>query len=219
MFIIKPLIILNILFIGVLMSVKTKESVRKVIWNEMITQGISRSDYYGRIPDFIGSKHAAELLRKTNEWKKSDIIFVSPDTAQIKVRENCLIDGKTLIMASPKLLNGYIIINPKSVVGCKKEAAINGAFNYGTELESFPVVDMVVEGSVAFDLSGGRLGKGGGYGDMEISHLVEKGAIKFNTPIVSTVHDIQIIEDVPNEFHDQKINMIVTPQNVFRINP
>lgn len=54
---------------------------------------------------------------------------------------------------------------------------------------------------------------------MEISHLLEIGSIKFNTPVVSTVHDIQIIEDVPNESHDQKINMIVTPQNVIRINP
>ena len=77
---------------------------------------------------------------------------------------------------------------------------------------------MVVEGSVAVDMSGGRLGKGGGYGDMEISHLMEVGSTKFNTPVVSTVHDIQIIEDVPKEAHDQKINMIVTPKNVFRIN-
>ena len=168
----------------------------------------------------IGSKRAAEMLRNTSEWKKSDIIFVSPDTAQIKVRENCLIDGKTLIMASPKLLNGYIIINPKYVEEYEKEAAtIKGALKYGTEVKSFPVVDMVVEGSVAVDISGGRLGKGGGYGDMEISHLLEIGSIKFNTPVVSTVHDIQIIEDVPSESHDQKINMIVTPQNVIRINP
>jgi 5-formyltetrahydrofolate cyclo-ligase len=202
------------------MFVKTKQSMRKMIWNEMITQGISGSDFYGRIPDFKGSKQAAELLRKTSEWKKSFTIFVSPDTAQKKVRENCLIDGKTLIMATPKLLNGYIIINPKSVEGCEKEAAtIKGAFDCGITLESFPVVDMVVEGSVAVDISGGRLGKGGGYGDMEISHLIEMGAIQINTPIVSTVHDIQIIENVPNESHDQKINMIVTPQNVFRINP
>ena len=202
------------------MFVETKESVRKMIWNEMITRGISRSDFYGRIPDFKGSKSAAELLRNTCEWKNSAIIFVSPDTAQIKVRENCLIDGKTLIMATPKLLNGYIIINPKHVEGSEKEAAsIKGAFNFGAEIESFPLVDMVVEGSVAVDMSGGRLGKGGGYGDMEISHLVEVDSININTPVVSTVHDIQIIDDVPNESHDQKINMIVTPQNVFRINP
>ncbi len=161
------------------MFVGTKESVRKMIWNEMITQGISRSDAYGRIPDFNGSKRAAEMLRNTCEWKKSVIIFVSPDTAQIKVRENCLIDGKTLIMASPKLLNGYIIIKPKYVKEHEKEAAtIKGAFKYGTEVKSFPVVDMVVEGSVAVDISGGRLGKGGGYGDMEISHLLDIGSIK-----------------------------------------
>ncbi|MFY9638164.1 MAG: 5-formyltetrahydrofolate cyclo-ligase, partial [Methanobacterium sp.] len=77
--------------------------------------------------------------------------------------------------------------------------------------------DMVVEGSVAVDKFGGRLGKGGGYGDVEITFLQYQKVIGTETPIVSTVHESQILERVPLESHDKKINMIVTPDRVLRI--
>lgn len=76
---------------------------------------------------------------------------------------------------------------------------------------------MVVEGSVAVDTSGGRLGKGKSYGDSEISKLFHEEVIGKNTPIATTVHEIQIVSSVPMEAHDQKINMIATPQRVIRI--
>jgi 5-formyltetrahydrofolate cyclo-ligase len=198
--------------------VDTKESIRKMIWDLMVNDGITKTDCRGRIPLFKGSENAANLLRSTREWKEASTIFVSPDTAQIKVRENVLLDKKLLIMASPNLLNGFIQIVPTDVTGSEEEAStIEGAFKYGEILESFPEVDMVVEGSVAVDGNGGRLGKGGGYGDMEISFLFNKGLIKFNTPIVSTIHEIQLLGSVPLESHDRKINMVVTPERVIRI--
>ena len=62
-------------------------------------------------------------------------------------------------MASPKLLKGYLKVRPEDVKGSEKEAStIEGAFKYGKNLESLPKVDMVVEGSVAVDVNGGRLG-------------------------------------------------------------
>lgn len=196
----------------------TKESVRKMIWELMEEEGISRSNSIGRIPDFHGSGRAADLLQNSIEWNEAVTIFVSPDTAQRKVRENALYDGKLLIMASPKLLKGYIVLELSHGEGCEKEAStIEGAFKYGKKLEIFPKVDMVVEGSVAVDKCGGRLGKGGGYGDMEISNLQYQKAIDFTTPIVSTVHEKQMIKRVPLESHDQKINMVVTPARVLRI--
>ena len=76
---------------------------------------------------------------------------------------------------------------------------------------------MVIEGSVAVDIYGERLGKGGGYGDMEISYLKNNKLINPNTPIVTTVHEIQIIERIPSEPHDEKINMIITPERILRI--
>lgn len=195
-----------------------KTSLRMEVWDEMETRGISRSDPHGRIPDFEGSDIAADLLKETDEWKDSNVIFVSPDTAQRKVRENVLVDKKTLIMPTPKILNGYLIVNPSTCEGKEREAStIKGAFKFGYGLKLFPEVDLVVEGSVAVDLNGNRLGKGGGYGDMEISHLIESHSIGVETSVLSTVHETQIIDRVPVEPHDQKINMIVTPERVLRI--
>jgi 5-formyltetrahydrofolate cyclo-ligase len=194
-----------------------KESIRLMIWNTLTDRGISYPDCNGRIPDFKGSDIAADNLKSSSEWKSSNTIFVSPDTAQLKVRENALNDGKILIMASPKMLNGFIIINPSDVSGNESEAStIDGAFKYGKRIDTIPNVDMVVEGSVAVDKYGGRLGKGRGYGDREIDILIKQRSIGENTPIVSTVHEMQIIDKIPMEGHDQKINMIVTPEKIMR---
>ena len=195
-----------------------KEAQRSTIYNNMIKAKLSKPYCLGRIPDFNGANEAAKNLRTTVEWKMSQIIFTSPDTALIKVRENVMLDKKCLIMASPKILNGYIVLKLKDVINHEKEAAtIKGAFMYGKRIDDLPQVDMVVEGSVAVDKYGGRLGKGGGYGDREIEFLRKNNSINTETPVVSTVHEIQIIEGVATEPHDQKLNMVVTPERILRI--
>lgn len=116
----------------------TKESVRKMIWELMEEEGISRSNSIGRIPDFHGSGRAADLLQNSIEWNEAVTIFVSPDTAQRKVRENALYDGKLLIMASPKLLKGYIVLELSHGEGCEKEAStIEGLLNTVKSLKYF----------------------------------------------------------------------------------
>ena len=195
-----------------------KQKLRKTIYNDLIEHQISTIHCIGRIPDFKGSEEAAENLRQTLEWNMSHTIFVSPDTAQRKVRENALMDNKLLIMVTPKIQDGYLKLDPESLQKHENEASTKeGAFKYGKKIDELPKVDLVVEGSVAVDLEGGRLGKGGGYGDREIEYLKKTGSIKPDTPILSTVHNLQIIEQVPTEGHDQKINMIVTPDKVLRI--
>lgn len=195
-----------------------KENLRKEIWDKLYTQKISLKSPYGRIPSFKGSTEAAKLLRKTDEWINSEIIFTSPDTAIIKVREYALKDKKILIMASPKLKKGYLLINPFNVLNKEKEAStISGAYKLAQPITKFPKVDIVIEGSVAVDLDGNRLGKGGGYADREISHLISQNSINYKTPIVTIVHENQIVDLVPTEAHDQRINMIITPIRVLRI--
>lgn len=196
-----------------------KQSLRERIWKKLDEIGVSKYKFiHGRIPRFIGARKAAAMLRNTPEWNDSKVIFCSPDSAQTKVREYALSDGKILIMASPKLKRGYLQINPINASGHEKLAStIRGAFKFGETLKTFPPVDLVVEGSVAVDLCGGRLGKGGGYGDQEINHLFNEESISEETTIVSTVHEAQIVVEVPLEPHDKKINMIVTPQRVIRI--
>ena len=195
-----------------------KERLRDKIWDILEKNNININHCHGRIPNFCGSTAAADILRGLDEWAEANVIFCSPDSAQQRIREYTLVDGKDLIMPSPKLQKGYFIIKAADVEGRTKIASsISGAFRYGKTLNIFPKVDMVIEGSVAVDLNGNRLGKGGGYGDTEISHLFNEDSINNKTHIVTIVHQVQIVENIPMESHDQKINMIVTPNEVIRI--
>jgi len=198
---------------------KDKELLRDEIWNHLQENGLTLGvNNRGSIPKFKGALKAAMMLKTTPEWEKSHVVFSSPDSAQVKVREFALRDGKNLIMASPKLKSGYLHISPEDAYGRQSSAAtIKGAFKVARKIKNFPMVDLVVEGSVAVDLNGGRLGKGGGYADQEIDHLLKIKAITDKTPVATTVHEAQIVEQVPLEAHDKKINMIVTPDRVIRL--
>jgi 5-formyltetrahydrofolate cyclo-ligase len=196
-----------------------KQQLREKIWSEMESSGTATFPLpcKGRIPNFVGAEAAAEKLRQLQEWKKAKVIFVNPDSPQRRVRENALKDGKILIMASPRLEKGFILINPAEVKDKELFAStIKGAFKYGKMIkaEKTPKPDLIVEGSVAVDLFGHRLGKGHGYGDTEIAILKKMfGKI----PIVTTVHDTQIVENVPFEEKDERISIIVTPSRVIRV--
>jgi len=194
-----------------------KKRLREEIWRQMQEKGIAKFPLpcYGRIPNFYGAEKAAENLKKLEEWKKARIIFANPDSPQKKVRENALKEGKTVIMASPRLKHGFIIIRPEKVLGKERFAAtIRGAFTYGEKTTSIPKPDLVIAGSVAVDLQGHRLGKGGGYGDRELKMIRENFG---KVLVVTTVHDVQVVDYVPNEPHDEKVDLIVTPSRTIRV--
>ena len=88
--------------------IEQKEILRKSVYDSIFYGGFSNrpNGDYGKIPDFKGSDIAAQILAKTEEWKKSKTIFVSPDSAQTPVRYLALKDNKNLIMASPNLEHG-----------------------------------------------------------------------------------------------------------------
>ena len=198
---------------------EAKKLLRQEIWKKLETSHIARFPLpvYGRIPNFVGSEKVAENARNLKEWREASVIFANPDYAQQKVREDALLDGKMLIMASPKLKHGFITVNSKNVKGVEAFAStIRGAFKRGrlVNIEELPKPDVIVEGSVAVDLQGHRLGKGGGYGDLETKTLKNKfGCIS----VMTTVHDMQIVEAVPFEENDEKISIIVTPTKIIRL--
>lgn len=198
-----------------------KEQIRNRIWSLMESSGIAAfpQPVFGRIPNFKGALQASQKLRETEMWKKSNVVFSNPDYAQKYCREFALKDEKILLMATPRLREGYLILKPEDVKGREEFAStIKGAFKYGKKAEKLPKADLVITGSVAVDIKGNRIGKGGGYGDREISRLRQERCIDENTPIVTTVHDMQIIEDFSElvEEHDVKITHIVTPTRILR---
>jgi len=197
-----------------------KRRLREQVWEKLEKRGVARFPLpcYGRIPNFAGSKKAAEKVRLLKGWKNAKVVFANPDYAQQKVREYALLDGKILVMASPGLKHGYVVVKPDDVKGLEAFAStIKGAFKYGkaVDVEEIPKPDLIVEGSVAVDRVGHRLGKGRGYGEMEINIVTKIFGEKI--PVVTTVHNMQIVKTVPYEETDEKISIIITPMRTIRI--
>ncbi len=73
-------------------------------------------------------------------------------------------------------------------------------------------------GCVAVDRSGARLGKGGGFSDLELAVAAEAGLVDAHTIVVTTVHPLQVLDEgvVPTTDHDIHVDVIVTPEHVVR---
>ncbi|VAI14992.1 unnamed protein product [Triticum turgidum subsp. durum] len=109
--------------------------------------------------------------------------------------------------------------------GCIPEACTSvGAAKYGRPigLDEVIKVDLIVIGSVAVDPStGARLGKGEGFAELEYGMLRYMGAIDDSTMVVTTVHDKQLVDDIPVEkllIHDVPVDIICTPTQVILTN-
>ena len=196
-----------------------KRRLREKIWKLMEEKRIAIFPLppQNRIPNFRGSEKAARLVTTLPEWKKARTVFVSPDSPQKKIRKLALKEGKILIIATPKLKEGYLKIDPRDVKGKEKEAStIAGAFRFGKKLNELPRPDLIIIGCVAVDRNSFyRLGKGGGYGDREIRTFISRfGKI----PVITTVHELQIVEGVPHDENDTLVDCIVTPDRIIRKN-
>ena len=194
-----------------------KQALRERVWRELEARNIATfpKPARGRIPNFVGSNAAATLLRSLTTYAQARMIFVNPDAAQLAVRELVLRDGKHLIMATPRLREGFILLDPAKIKDARGAASIRGAFKHGIKTSVHGLkVDLIVEGSVAVDRRGGRVGKGGGFGDLEFAILRETGAITDTTPIVTTVHPLQIVDEIPMSEHDVPVDFIVTPDRI-----
>lgn len=199
------------------MDIKEKKKVlREKIWRLLEKRGVARFPLplKDRIPNFEGSDQAARLVSTLSERKEAKVIFANPDFAQQKVRELALKEGKILIMAIPRLKEGYLRIDPEEVRGREEEAStIKGASRLGRKLKKLPKPDLIITGCVAVDKEGWRLGKGGGYRDREIATFIKEfGKII----VVTTLHDLQIVEEVIHEEFDTQMDYIVTPTKIMK---
>jgi 5-formyltetrahydrofolate cyclo-ligase len=185
--------------------------------------GISRfpKPIVGRIPNFEGSEIAARKLFNLAEFQGAEAVKVNPDSPQIHERRGVLLNEKSLIMPSPRLRKGFILLDPNKISKrlLAKASTIRGAFRYGRlcPLDDLPKVDLIVSGSVAVSRDGVRLGKGGGYAEIEYGILRELELISEETAVFTTFHDVQIIDDVPKEEHDFVVDVVITPSKVVRV--
>jgi 5-formyltetrahydrofolate cyclo-ligase len=204
----------------------TKEDLRRKVWQLLEHNAVQRfPGAHGRIPNFVGAERAAARLTELAVWKKARAIKINPDAPQLPVRRQALADGKVVYMAVPALRTEkcFIEIDPKRLGRRTALAAsILGATKYGRLVSPREVraIDLVVCGSVAVRRDGTRVGKGGGYADLEYAILREEGKLKETTPVVTTVHPLQIVaEKVAMLAHDIPLDFLVTPFEVVATRP
>ncbi len=203
-----------------------KKKIREYIWNLLEEKNIARfpRPVHGRIPNFVGAERAAYNLSQIPIWRRSRVVKVNPDAPQQPVRLQALLQGKILIMPTPKIRKGFLLLDPKTIPQnmMKKASTIKGAFILGKLFDrerilELPKIDFIVTGSVAVDRYGSRIGKGGGYAELEYAILREIGKINENTPVVTTIHDLQLLDKkLPREVHDLPVDIIVTPTRTIK---
>lgn len=153
-----------------------------------------------------------ELIRKflaTKLYSDSEIIMAyasTPDELQLGELFGAIFaDGK--ILAIPFIIGK----GEMSAVEVPSLDALEiGAFNILTVKENLrrfiepAQIDCVIVPGAAFDIHGGRLGLGGGYYDRFLPRAV-------NAKKIALAYDFQVVESLPTEIHDAKVDAIFTP--------
>ncbi|NIR50289.1 5-formyltetrahydrofolate cyclo-ligase [candidate division KSB1 bacterium] len=204
---------------------KEKDSVRQKIWDLLNKENAARFPFpiEGRIPNFKGAKAAAEKLDELEIWQRAKVLKCNPDSPQAPVRKKALLQGKKIYMAVPKLreVKCFVELDPNRLDSDAKSKAssIKGAFKYGRQvsLDEMDKIDLVVAGSVAVTRDGARVGKGGGYSDLEFALGRENCLISEETAVITTVHPLQFTSDNWEiTLHDIPVDFIVTPEEIIQ---
>lgn len=201
-----------------------KQAIRERVWRALEGSGAARfPGAWGRIPHFVGAEAAAERLSATPEWRAAHVLKVNPDRPQLPVRARALAEGKVVYMAVPRLAAArpFMRLDPRTLRALPAEAAsIRGALRFGEPvgLGEVPRIDLIVCGSVAVNRQGVRIGKGGGYSDLELALLLEFGLVDDRTCIATTVHPLQLLDEpLPETEHDFRVDLIATPERILYV--
>jgi 5-formyltetrahydrofolate cyclo-ligase len=176
----------------------------------------------GRIPNFAGAEQAAERLAQLPEWRQARVVKLNPDSPQLALRARAIEEGKLVYVAVPKLTSDapFFRLERRGLsVSALEASTIEGAARHGlpTRLEDMQPIDLVVSGTVAVNTLGVRIGKGGGYADLEFALLAELGIVTDATLTATTVHDLQVLDEpLPETQHDFRVDIIATPTRVLR---
>jgi 5-formyltetrahydrofolate cyclo-ligase len=203
---------------------RAKQQLRERIWAELTRRRLGRFPFplTDRIPNFRGAEAAAERLATLPEWTAARRLKCNPDAAQLPVRRAALAAGKHVFMAVPRLhaAKCFVHLDPARLRGRIAQAAtIGGAAKLGVPVgpEALGHIDLIVAGSVAVDQRGARLGKGGGYSDLEFALAVAHGAVDEGTLVVTTVHDAQVVRGhIAMTSHDVPVDVVATPTRLIR---
>lgn len=207
----------------------TKHDIRDKVWSFIEDQDLATfpRPVSNRIPNFKGAGEAGHRVCDLPCFTSAHTIKVNPDKPQEEVRFLTLEAGKVLLVPTPRLRSGLFNRMDGNSSENKENLRVM-AQTEGMKKHSKPVgldmgikVDLIVIGSVAVSRTGRRIGKGEGFADLEYAMMRAVKAVDDDTPIVTTVHDCQVFDELPDRLfgpHDVPIDFIVTPCEVIQVN-
>ncbi len=184
------------------MALTSKQTLRKEISERLLS-----------MPDSDLKKKSDAICKKiveTREFKNSDVVMLYlPMPYEVDIEpliESCWQSSKRVLL-------------PRILWQQKKMIAVE-INSLGAELETSRIknlkqpassdaadekeIDLIITPGLGFDMNGNRLGRGGGYYDKFF------GCKKLRAIKLAVAFDEQIVDEIPTQEHDLKIDCIVT---------
>jgi 5-formyltetrahydrofolate cyclo-ligase len=160
------------------------------------------------------SDEIARSVMLLQPWRSASIVHIYVGSLPGEIRTDtlireCLGSGRTVIVPVVVSLQAgtmrHVVLTNLSSLVRTPWGGLEPATGDDIDPET---VDLVIVPGVAFDRQCRRLGMGGGFYDRFLSSTT--------APTVGLAHECQIVERVPVEAHDTRLNWLVTPRRVVR---
>ena len=163
----------------------------------------------------IAGKQAAEILVLQREFTdaRSVMIFL-PIPGEIDPRDiarAAWAEGKRVAVPKIRAPGVMDAIEIRSLVDGLAQGVMNISEPVDNIILPADELDLIVAPALAFDRQGNRLGRGGGYYDRFINQ--HSGAL-----VCGVAFDVQVLDEVPAQPHDEQVNMLVTNTEFLRFN-
>lgn len=208
-----------------------KEKIRQQVWANLRPAARPDSrfawDFTAFIPDFEGSERCTEQICQLQSYQQAQTVFVTPDNSLAALRERCIADGKHLIVPTYGLKRGFLQVARVDVPAGQEAfaAQLDGLERFGRTFElelgtaqSGP--QLLVTGASVINTEGVRISNGPSYFELEWLILFHLHLIQADTPVVSAVHDCQVVEfKHPPMPYSVVPDCIVTPNAMLQTTP
>lgn len=165
---------------------------------------------------------ADEKIRKSlfesEIYKNSKVVFIyvnmDSEINTIDIIKELLASDKTI--AVPKVIPVSLKERQMKALKINSMLQLNesGAFGIlepSIECEDISEdVDLIIIPGLAFDINGNRLGYGGGFYDRFLSKYP-------NSKRVALCYDFQIFDEIPHEFFDEKVDLIISEEKIINL--
>lgn len=176
---------------------KEKPKIRREIKSEKL-----KIDEGYRYEASLSVMNKIESLKQFNEAKRVLLYNALPDELPTECMLNRWSKDKELFLP---VVKGEELVIKKYSPECMKVGAFGIKEPEGEEI-NIETIDIIIVPGVAFDREHNRLGRGKGFYDRLLSQS--------KSCFVGIGYDIQVIDSVPTQPHDIKMNYIITEREI-----